>query len=57
MTLDDLGRILCRDEMVCLWYCGDIFYHGKFSAIPDFFLHYPADLIKPVDNELHIYLV
>lgn len=56
MTLDDLGRILYRDEMVWLWYCDDILYHGKFSAIPDVFLHYPVDLIKPVDSMLHIYL-
>lgn len=57
MTLADLGRILCRDETIWLWYCDGILYRGKFSAIPDVFLHYPVDLIKPVDNELHIYLV
>ena len=56
MTLDDLGKVLYRDEMVWLWYCDDILYRGKFSAIPDVFLHYPVDLIKPVDSKLHIYL-
>lgn len=56
MTLADLGRILCRDEAVWLWYCDDIIYHGKFSAIPDVFLRYPVDLLKPVDSRLHIYL-
>lgn len=56
MTLDDLGKVLYRDEMVRLWYCGDILYRGKFSAIPDVFPHYPVGLIKPVDSRLHIYL-
>ena len=56
MTLDDLGKVLYRNEIVCLWYCDDILYRGKFSAIPDVFLQYPVGLIKPVDSMLHIYL-
>lgn len=56
MTLDDLGRILYRDETVLLWYCDDIIYRGKFSAMPEVFLRYPVDLLKPVDSRLHIYL-
>ena len=56
MILADLGRILCRDEAVWLWYCGEFRYRGRFSEVPRIFLNYPVDLIKPVDNKLHIYL-
>lgn len=57
MTFADLGRILYRDERICLWYCGEIIYRGEFSAIPRIFLSYPVDRIRLVDNRLHIYLV
>lgn len=56
MILDDLRRIVYRNELVMLWYCDDIFYRGKFSAIPNDFLHYEVDRVVPVDNRLHIYL-
>lgn len=57
MLLTNLCEVLDGKERIWLWYCGDIIYRGKFSAIPDVFLRHPVDLIKPVDNELHIYLV
>lgn len=56
MILDDLRKIIYRNELVVLWYCNDIFYRGKFSAIPNDFLQYDVDRITPVDNKLHIYL-
>lgn len=56
MILDDLRKIIYHNELVVLWYCDDIFYCGKFSAIPNDFLQYDVDRINPVDNKLHIYL-
>lgn len=56
MILDDLRKVIYRNELVVLWYSDDIFYRGKFSAIPNDFLHYEVDRVTPVDNRLHIYL-
>lgn len=56
MLLTNLGKVLNRNERICLWYYGEVRYRGKFSEIPRIFLSYPVDLIKPVDNKLHIYL-
>lgn len=57
MLLTNLCEVLDGKERIWLWYCGEVRYRGRFSAIPDVFLHYPVDLIKPVDNELRIYLM
>lgn len=56
MLLTNLGKVLNRNERICLWYSGEVRYRGKFSEIPRIFLSYPVDLIKPVDNKLYIYL-
>mgnify|MGYP000390526019 CR=1 FL=1 len=56
MILDDLRKIIYRNELVTLWYCDDIFYRGEFSAIPTVILHYPVSLIKSVNSMLYIYL-
>ncbi len=56
MLLTNLCEVLNRNERICLWYSGEVRYRGKFSEIPRIFLSYPVDLIKPVDNKLHIYL-
>lgn len=56
MTLDDLGKVLYSNETICLWSSGNVLYRGEFSAIPTVILHYPVNLLKPVNSMLYIYL-
>lgn len=56
MILDDLRKVVYRNEVVALWYLDDIVYRGKFSAIPNNLLHYEVDRVTIEDNRLYINL-